>query len=207
MVLEQAQVSDSARKQEMRRREELEILLATTRKQREELVKIKEKAATGLESSMKRLAILDDRTRKMNLRMCEAAAELEVIQSSIETLRQEKAKAQMLEERPMDYVEGCSYRHTTLPNCTSITCGDHSCSFRELTLFDLQSATCNFSEGFKIWSQGHKCIYKGHIMNKGVMIHKLDSDSIQSMCQFQQEVLHLMWYIFFDQSVVHLLIV
>jgi hypothetical protein len=194
MVLVQAKVSDSARKQEMRRREELEILLATTRKQHEELVKTKEKAATGLESSMKRLAILDDRTKKMNLRMCEAAAEFEVIQSSKENLRQEKAKAQRREEKHVDYVEGCSYRHAMLPNCTSITCGDHSCSFRELTFFDLQSATCNFSEGFKIWSQGHKCIYKEDIMNKGVMIHKLDSDSIQSMRQFQQEVLHLMWY-------------
>ncbi|KAK3122103.1 hypothetical protein QOZ80_8BG0665160 [Eleusine coracana subsp. coracana] len=89
-----AKVSDSARKQEMRTREELEILLASTRKQHEELVKNKERVAAGLKSSMGRLAILDARTATISLRMCEAAAELEVIQSSIETLRQEKTKVQ-----------------------------------------------------------------------------------------------------------------
>ncbi|KAK3123818.1 hypothetical protein QOZ80_8AG0636500 [Eleusine coracana subsp. coracana] len=89
-----AKVSDFARKQEIRTREELEILLASTRKQHEELVKNKEKVAAGLKSSMGRLAILDARTATISLRMCEAAAELEVIQSSIETLRQEKTKVQ-----------------------------------------------------------------------------------------------------------------
>jgi chromosome segregation ATPase len=128
LVLGQAKVSDCARKQEMRTREELEVLLAATRKQHEELTRNKEQAATGLESAMERLALLNARTTTMNLRICEVAAELEVIQSSIETLRKEKSKVQNQEERHMDQVEGCRYRHATLPNCTCITCGGHSCS-------------------------------------------------------------------------------
>lgn len=144
---------------------------------------------------MGRLANLDARTTKISLRMCEVAAELEVIQSSIESLRQEKTEVQKREERHMDQIEGCRYRHAAVPNCASITHGDHSCSFREVTLIDVQSATCNFSEGFKIWSESHKCVYRGAIMDKSVMIHKLNSDSMQSVWQLQ-EVFHLTQYIY-----------
>ncbi|TVU37084.1 hypothetical protein EJB05_10375 [Eragrostis curvula] len=183
-----AKVSDSAKKHEMKMREDVEISLVATKKQHEELIKIKEKAAAGLESSVRRLAILDARAKKISLRMGEVAAELEVIQSSIETLRQEKSKVQRQEERHIDQIVGCRCSHATLQHCTPITPGDNSYSFRELTLLDMQSATCNFSEGLKLRSQGHGCVYKGEIMDKSVMIHKLHSDSIQSLKQFQQEV-------------------
>nr|CAB3487069.1 unnamed protein product [Digitaria exilis] len=79
---------DSAKKHEIKMREELEILLVATRKQHEDLIKNKEGAVAGLESSMRRLAILDASAAKTKLRVDEASAELEVIQSTIESLRQ-----------------------------------------------------------------------------------------------------------------------
>uniref|UniRef100_A0A0A8YB87 RING-type E3 ubiquitin transferase n=1 Tax=Arundo donax TaxID=35708 RepID=A0A0A8YB87_ARUDO len=180
-----AKASESSQKHEIKMREELEFLLISTRKQHEELIKNKEKAAAGLDSSLRRLVILDDRTKKVSLQMDEVAAELKVIQSSIEILRQEKPKVQRIED---DQVEGCRYSRAMLPNCTSISLADDSYSFRGLPLLDLQSGTCKFSDSFKIRSRGHMCVYKGEIMGKSVMIHKLHSHSIQSVRQFQQEV-------------------
>ncbi|CAN6270171.1 unnamed protein product [Urochloa humidicola] len=168
-----AKDSDSAKKHEMVMREELEVLLVATRKQHEDLIQNKERAVAGLESSMRRLAILDDRAAKIKLQTDEFSAELEVVQSSIESLRQKKLKIPKLEE---------------VSNCMSNAFGDDLYSFREFTLLDMQSATCEFSESFKIRLQGHGYVYKGEIMNRTVMIYKLHPHSIKSVKQFQKEV-------------------
>ena len=191
MVSVQAKDSDSAKNHEIKMRGELEVLLVATRKQHEDLLKNKEKAVAMLESSMKRLAILDARAAKIKLQMEEFSAEHEVIQSSIESLRQKKLKLQKLEDRHTDQIMGVTYSHATLSNCMSNAFGDDLYSFREFTLLDIQSATCKFSEGFKIRSDGHGCVYKGEIMNRTVMIYKLHSHSIESVKQFQQEVFHV----------------
>ncbi|RLM65334.1 U-box domain-containing protein 33-like [Panicum miliaceum] len=183
-----AKDSDSAKKHEIKMRGELEALLVATRKQHEDLLKNKERAVAALESSMKRLAILDARAAKIKLQMDEFSAELEVIQSSIESLRQKKLKLPKLEDRHTGQVRGFTYSHATLSNCMSNAFGDDLYSFEEFTLLDMQSATCKFSESFKIRSHSHGCVYKGEIMNRTVMIYKLHSHSIESVKQFQQEV-------------------
>lgn len=171
----QAKDSDSAKKHEIKMKGELEALLVATRKQHEDLMKNRERAVARLESSMRRLAILDGRAAKIELQTDEFSAELELIQSSIESLKQNKLKVPKLEE---------------LPNCMSNAFGDELYSFREFTLLDMESATCEFSESSKIRSQGHGCVYRGEIMNRTVMIYKLHPHSIQSVKQFQQEVFH-----------------
>ncbi|WVZ74241.1 hypothetical protein U9M48_022450 [Paspalum notatum var. saurae] len=178
--------SDSAKKHEIKMMVELQVLLVATRKQHEDLIRNKEKAVAGLDSSMRRLANLDARAEMIKLRMDEFSAELEMIQSSIESLGLEKKKpiVQKLEDRHVDQVVGCTYSHATPSNAFQ----DNLFSFREFTSLDMQSATCKFSESFKIWSQGHGCVYKGEIMNRTVMIYKLHSHSIESVRQFQQEV-------------------
>ncbi|KAG2566250.1 hypothetical protein PVAP13_7NG200800 [Panicum virgatum] len=184
-----AKDSDSAKNHEIKMRGELEVLSVATRKQHEDLLKNKERAVAALESSMKRLAILDARAAKIKLQMDEFSAEHEVIQSSIESIRQKKLKLPKLEDRHTDQIMGVTYSHATLSNCMSNAFGDDLYSFREFTLLDIQSATCKFSEGFKIRSDGHGCVYKGEIMNRTVMIYKLHSHSIESVKQFQQEKL------------------
>ncbi|KAF7013701.1 hypothetical protein CFC21_027764 [Triticum aestivum] len=181
--------SESSKKREMKIREELEGLFVATRKQHEDLARSKEKATAVLDSSMRRLDILDARAKNMSLRMDEAVAELEVIQSSINILKQERTKAHKNEDRHTNHVkEGCTYSHSKLPNCSSIALGDDPYTFRQLTLLDVQAATCKFSESFKLRPRGHGCIYKGKIMNRSVMIHRLHSDSIKSSMQFQRKV-------------------
>ncbi|KAM3372470.1 hypothetical protein ACQJBY_019383 [Aegilops geniculata] len=181
--------SESSKKREMKIREELEGLFVATIKQHEDLARSKEKALAVLDSSMRRLDILDARAKNMSLQMDEAAAELEVIQSSINILKQERTKAHKQEDRHTNHVEeGCTYSHSKLPNCSSVALGDDPYTFRQLTLLDVQDATCKFSESFKLRPRGHGCIYKGKVMNRSVMIHKLHSHSIKSSMQFQREV-------------------
>ncbi|ONM17294.1 U-box domain-containing protein 33 isoform X3 [Zea mays] len=180
--------SDSAKKHEIEMREELEVVLVDTRKQHEDLIKNKERAVSVLDSSTRRSAILDAHAEKIKLQIDEFSAELEVIQSSIETLRQKKLKMQRLESKHIDLDKGCTYSHATLSNCASNAFGDDLYGFREFTVLDMQSATCKFSESFRMWSQGRGCVYKGEIMNRTVMIYKLHCHSIESVRQFQQEV-------------------
>ncbi|CAM0907403.1 unnamed protein product [Alopecurus aequalis] len=180
--------SESSKKREEKIREELEGVLLATRKQHDDLARSKEKAIAVLDSSMKRLDILDARAKNISSRMDEAAAELEVIQSSIKILEQEKIKAQKLEDRHINQVEGCTNGHSNLPNYSSNTLGDDPYTLRQLTLLDVQHATCKFSESFKIRPRGDGYVYKGEIMNRSVMIHKLHSQRMKSLMQFQQEV-------------------
>ncbi|KAL5224438.1 hypothetical protein ABZP36_011077 [Zizania latifolia] len=183
-----AKTSELSQKQELKMREELESLFIATRRQREDLAKNKEKATEGLGSSMRKLAILDTRAKNLSVWMNEAAAELESIQSSIGILSKGNPKTEKLEIRLTDQVDGCTHTHAMLPNCSSTVCADDLYNFRELTLSDIQAATCKFSESFKTVSRRHGCLYKGEIMNRSVMIYKLQLHIIQSSMQFQQEV-------------------
>jgi hypothetical protein len=176
VLLDQVKASESSKKQEVKIREELEGLFLATRKQHEDLARHKERATAVLDSSMRRLEILDAHAKNMRLRMNEVVAKLEVIQSSIKIRKQEKTNAQKLEGTHINQVEGCTDNHDP-----------HSC--RQLTLSDVQAATCKFSESFKIRPRSHGYVYKGEIMNRSVMIHKLHSQHMKSSMQFQQEVL------------------
>ncbi|XP_052134730.1 U-box domain-containing protein 33-like isoform X1 [Oryza glaberrima] len=187
-VIARAKASEFAQKQEMKMREELEALLTATKKQHEDLAENKEKATEGLDSSMRKLAILDARAKSIAFRMNEAVAELKLIQSSIGTLNQEIPKREKLELVHTDQVERCAYNHIMLPNCSSTVCADDLYNFRELTLSDIKAATCKFSDSLKVQPRGLGCVYKGEIMNRSVMIYKLHSCIIQSSMQFQQEV-------------------
>jgi hypothetical protein len=173
LLLDQVKASESSKKREVKIREELEGLFLVTRKQHEDLAKSKEKATAVLDSSMKRLEMLDARAKNTNLRMDEAAAKLEVIQSSIKILKQEKSKK--LEDTHINQDEGCTDSHDPY-------------TFRQLTMLDVEAATCKFSERYKIRPRGHGYVYKGEIMNRSVMIHKLHSQHMKSSMQFQQEV-------------------
>lgn len=187
-VIARAKASEFAQKQEMKMWEELEALLTATKKQHEDLAENKEKATEGLDSSMRKLAILDARAKSIAFRMNEAVAELKLIQSSIGTLNQEIPKREKLELVHTDQVERCAYNHIMLPNCSSTVCADDLYNFRELTLSDIKAATCKFSDSLKVQPRGLGCVYKGEIMNRSVMIYKLHSCIIQSSMQFQQEV-------------------
>lgn len=116
---------------------------------------------------MKTIEILDARANEMALLTEEAAGELEFIQSSIEILKTGRLENNRQEERRLiNHGNGCI----------------------EFTLADLQTATCDFSESFKLGQGGYGCLYKGEIRNKTVMIKQLHGRNLQGEVEFQQEV-------------------
>ncbi|THU52816.1 hypothetical protein C4D60_Mb10t07920 [Musa balbisiana] len=79
--------------------------------------------------------------------------------------------------------------HDPSPNCSQlIVYGDDVYDCAEFTLSDLQTATCEFSESFKLGQGGYGCLYKGEIMNRTVMIKRLHQHNVRGQVEFQQEV-------------------
>ena len=58
----------------------------------------------------------------------------------------------------------------------------------EFSLSDLQNATCNFSESFKVMEGGDGSIYKGEMLGRTVAIRKLHPHNMQGSSEFHQEV-------------------
>jgi chromosome segregation ATPase len=59
----------------------------------------------------------------------------------------------------------------------------------EFSLQELQQATQNFSESFKIGGGGFGSVYKGSLRQTTVAIKMLHTQSLQGISQFQQEVI------------------
>jgi predicted Ser/Thr protein kinase len=58
----------------------------------------------------------------------------------------------------------------------------------EFSLSDIENATCNFSESFKIAQGGFGCIYKGEMLGRTVAIKKFHQQNVQGPAEFHREV-------------------
>ncbi|XP_078154010.1 U-box domain-containing protein 70-like [Carex rostrata] len=58
----------------------------------------------------------------------------------------------------------------------------------QFSLRELEQATQNFSDSLKIGEGGFGCVYKGSLRKTTVAIKKLNSESLQGLSEFQQEV-------------------
>lgn len=158
--------------------------------QHKELINQRDETMNDLQNALSTIAILDARAREMSLRRDEAAAELDLIQSSIGILRLERQEIQEQEEKAVAQLERwrCSSQATSPNCCQLIGFGGDSYNFTEFALSDLESATCGFSESFKLGQGGYGCVYKGEICNRSVVIKKLHPHNVQGQMEFQQEV-------------------
>lgn len=189
-ALDRIKALEAAHAREVKIREELEDLLTTIKLQHKELINQRDETMKELQNALSTIATLDARAQEMSLRRDEAAAELDLIQSSIAILRLERQKIQEQEEKAVAQLERwrCSSQATS-PNCSQlIGFGGDSCNFTEFALSDLESATCGFSESFKLGQGGYGCVYKGEIFNRSVVIKKLHPHNVQGQMEFQQEV-------------------
>ncbi|XP_074568045.1 U-box domain-containing protein 33-like [Curcuma longa] len=158
---------EAAHENEIQIREELEGLLKTIKQDREEVLSQRDEALRELQYSMKTIDILYARANEMALLTEEAAGELELIESSIDIFKTRRPENNRREERPLiNHGNGCI----------------------EFTKADLQTATCDFSESFKLGQGGYGRLYKGEIRNKTVMIKQLHGRNVQGEVEFQQEV-------------------
>ncbi|XP_072960662.1 U-box domain-containing protein 33-like isoform X1 [Typha angustifolia] len=182
------EASQSAHASEAKIRKALEDLLATTKMQHEGLVKQRDEAMRELNNAKKTLAILDSRAQEVALDRDEAAAELEAVQTSIQILRLQRQNIQQQEDETSQFDQWKCRSHARRQNCNLLGLGSDSINFTEFTLSDLQTATCDFSESFKLGQGGYGCVYKGEMMNRSVAIKKLHPHNIRGLKEFQQEV-------------------
>ena len=59
----------------------------------------------------------------------------------------------------------------------------------QFSLRELEQATQNFSDSLKIGEGGFGCVFKGSLRNTTVAIKKLNSENLQGLSEFQQEVI------------------
>ncbi|XP_058109693.1 U-box domain-containing protein 33-like [Magnolia sinica] len=177
-----------ARETELRK--EVEDELRNTKQEQEKLSGQRDEAIRELQKTLKTLAILDSHVREAARRRDEATDELKLIQASLMTLRQEKKKIRKQREDAVRRLERWRSRgHGRGQNSDRfIEFVDDSPEFSEFSLSDLCTATCNFSESFKIGEGGFGCVYKGEMLDQSVAIKKLHPHTMQIQSEFHQEV-------------------
>ncbi|XP_057955115.1 U-box domain-containing protein 33-like isoform X2 [Malania oleifera] len=181
---------ESAHAHEFKLRREAEDALRTTIQEQEKLLEERENAARELQKTMRNVAFLDSCAQEAKRRCEEATAELKLIQASIVTLRREKLKIRRQKIDAAHWLELWRNRGQAGAANSNHVFGvvEDSTELPEFSLSDLETATCNFSESFKIGQGGYGCVYKGEMWDKTVAIKKLHPHSRQGQSEFQQEV-------------------
>ncbi|XWS74135.1 hypothetical protein CRYUN_Cryun02cG0189600 [Craigia yunnanensis] len=184
---------NSARAHKVELRKEAEEALRTTMQEQEKLIKEKEEVTRELQRTMRNVALLNSRAQEATRKHDEAAGELKLIQTSIATLQQEKQRIRQQKKEAVRWLECWRSRgQAGAATCNGfIGLVEDLPELAEFSLADVQTATCNFSESFKIGKGGHGCVYKGEMLGRTVAIKKLYPHNIQGQSEFQQEVNYL----------------
>lgn len=180
---------ESAHDREVQLRKETEDVLRTTMQEQEKVMKEGEKITRELQKAKRNVALLGSRAQEANRRQDEATGELKVIQASVATLRHEKQRIRRQKMEAMSWLERWkSHGQAGAASCNGFTSFGDLPELAEFSLSDLQTATCNFDESFKIGQGGYGCVYKGEMLDKTVAIKKLHPHHLQGQSEFQQEV-------------------
>ncbi|XP_074267943.1 U-box domain-containing protein 33-like isoform X2 [Silene latifolia] len=143
-----------------------------------------------LQKTMRNVAVLDCRVQEANRRCEEVYGELKHIQVCTASLRLERQRLWKQKVEADRWLEKWrSGRQTSGTNrrvCGGIL--DDVPDLVEFSLLDLQSATCNFSESFKMCERGFCSVYKGELLGRTITIQRLHAHNIQAPSQFQKEV-------------------
>ncbi|OMO67754.1 hypothetical protein CCACVL1_20337 [Corchorus capsularis] len=180
---------ESAHIREVKLRKEVDEALRTTMEEQEKLIKVKEEVTRELQKTMRNVALLNSRAQQANHRHDEATGELKFLRASIATLQQEKQRIRQQKMEAVRWLERWRSRgQAGTAACNGfIGLVEDLPELAEFSLADVQSATCNFSESFKIGKGGHGCVYKGEMLGRTVAIKKLYPHNMQGQSEFQQE--------------------
>lgn len=181
---------ESAHSHEVKLRIDAEDVLGITIQEQEKLFEEREKVTQQLQKTMRNIAVLDSRAQEANRRCEEVAGELKLIQASIATLRKEKQKLQRQNIEATRWLDRWrSHEQCEDANKNEFTgsMGDVS-ELPEFLLSDLEAATCDFSESFRIGRGGYGIVYKGEMLDKTVAVKKLHSYNMQRQSEFHKEV-------------------
>ncbi|KAL5581011.1 hypothetical protein UlMin_013453 [Ulmus minor] len=188
--IRKVQLYESALESEVKLRKEAEDAMKVTLEEQEKLLEEREYITKELQRTMRNVALLDSRALEANRRQDEASGELKVIQESIATLRLEKQRLRRQKMEALHWLERWRNRgQGGAANCNGlIGFLEEIPEMAEFSLAELQTATCNFSESFKIGHGGYGCVYKGEMLGRTVAIRKLHQHNMQGQSEFQQEV-------------------
>ncbi|XP_077239071.1 U-box domain-containing protein 33-like isoform X2 [Tasmannia lanceolata] len=188
-AINKIKASEAAYAREVEVRNEVEDTLKTTKQELEKLSEQRDEALRELQKTMRNLTILDVNARETAHHRDEAAGELKLIQASVTTLRHERKKIRRQREDSVRRLERWRSVHARAPNYDGFNRFiNQSSEFSEFSLSDLRTATCDFSESFKITEGGYGCVYKGEMLDRSVAIKKLHPYNLQGQSEFQQEV-------------------
>lgn len=186
----QVNMLESAHASEVRLRKEAENALRAIVQEQQKLLDESEEVTSVLQRTMRNIALLDSRAQEANRRRDEAADELLLIQASISTLWNEMQQIRRQKMEALRWLERWKSRgQVGAAQCHGIIgFSEELPELAEFSLSDLQNATCNFSESFKIAQGGYGCIYKGEMLGRTVAIRKLHTHNMQGPAEFHQEV-------------------
>ncbi|KAI7755369.1 hypothetical protein M8C21_004309, partial [Ambrosia artemisiifolia] len=125
----------------------------------------------------------ENQLQEANHRRKESSEEYKLIQASVATLKIEKLTVQRQLFEAANWLDRWKVRGQTR--------GISSTALRltEFSIEDLETATCGFSESFKIGYESYgSSLYKGEMSNRTVMIKKLHQNNLQAQQEFQEEV-------------------
>ncbi|GAB2214735.1 hypothetical protein Drorol1_Dr00019097 [Drosera rotundifolia] len=180
---------ESAHASEAKLTEEAEQTLRIAVQEHERLLEGKLKATGELQKALRNLAVLDSRLQEANRRCDEATGEFELVQASMGSLHQEKLKIHRQKMEAGHWLERWrSHRQADGVNKNAVTGLDNISELVEFSLLDLQTATCNLSDRFKLGEGEYGCVYKGELLDKTVAIKMFDARNMQGPSEFQKEV-------------------
>ncbi|XP_021720868.1 U-box domain-containing protein 33-like isoform X1 [Chenopodium quinoa] len=181
---------ESVQTREAELREEAEDSLRSLMDEQQRLLEERLEVTGELQKTMRNVAVFDSRVQEANRRCDEAAGELKLVQVCIASLRQEKQKIERQKIEAERWLEKWRSRRRTGGSNGHGYGGllDDVPELVEFSLLDLQTATCNFSDSFKLVEGGYGCIYKGELLSKTVAIQRFHAHNIQGPSQFQKQV-------------------
>lgn len=164
--------------------------MRTISQERDKLLEEREVLTGELQKAMRNITVLESRAQDANCRCKNVAGELKLIQVSLAALRQEKQKSQRQKIEAVQWLD--HWKSRTQMSCANVNapiqCAGELLELAEFSLSDIQSATCNFSESFKIGEGGYGSVYKGEMLDRTVGIKILHRHSIHKQPEFYQEV-------------------
>ncbi|XAR60584.1 Non-specific serine/threonine protein kinase [Bertholletia excelsa] len=189
-IIGRAKALDSACAYEIKLRQEAEDALRVIIQEQEKLTEEREEITRELEKAMRHIALLDSQAVGANHRREEASGELRLLKASIAALQHEKQKIRRQKMKASHWLDSWrSRRQAGGVNYNGlIGFAEDLPEVTEFSLSDLQTATCNFSDSFKIGQSGSGSVYKGEMLNQTVAIKKLHPQNIQGQSEFQQEI-------------------
>ncbi|XP_049933662.1 U-box domain-containing protein 33-like isoform X2 [Nymphaea colorata] len=163
--------------------QEAEDKLRKTEFELGKLLKQREEITGEMQKAKRVIASLDSQTGDSKPLLGETTGKLASLQVSLADLRRQINSVRKLRDETIQKIQ-LWHDSGDFDGSFSPQAND----FSEYTLLDIQTATCSFSESFKLGQGGHGCVYKGEISGRTVAIKNFHPEDMYSILEFQQEV-------------------